>query len=854
MTRLAAAVMGALLASVPAFGGDKRAPRTDLYGDPLPPGAVARLGTVRLRHRGAEVTFSKDGKHLISFGWDGEVRVWDRASGKLVRRKRLKPFGTVALAPGGATAAGWYGSPVRVYDTATGKERNRLPTGHACPLLGFSSDGKLLGVATPGDSGLCIQVWDFARGKIHGVLEGPVNRWPTVIAFRPDSKSLGAIIKREDEGPGGYGEVWLWDVTTGRPIGKKKADKVQGESLAFSPDGKRLAVSGYDGKLHILDPATLEEKAVLRGVGGNQLAFSPDGRLLAGAYQDMIEGYWRLHPLLEHSGVLLWDLKEMKKPRRLPGPGVSARFAFTPDGKTLACHCNGFGSEIRMWDVASGRQLLHRHGHGMPAKALAVSPDGKLVASNAADALYVWKAATGEALHELGGRDDWSHACLFSPDGKRLIAAGSKGILEVWDVTRGKRLQRFKVDPPRNGQVKVHAAATSADGKRLAAVFSGVGTSAQLHTWNLTTGKQLKQRPYQLEVRTRPNDERHHTWIAAHTAFAPDGEVVSVWLGEQVGLENVSTGRLRAVVAKGVGWPMVFSPDGRLLAATLLQEKKDRYRGDDRKGVSLIETATGDEIFRLEIGEFDCLAFTPDGRGLVVADGKSLRVWDTDTGKRLHQRVWPEGIRDAHGKMKVKSLAVLPGGRAVTGMEEGDILVWDLARASWPARKPEGNLGRKELAGLWSDLAGDALRAHRALHMLAAAPAQAVPFLRDHLQAVKAVDAKRVQKLLADLDHKRFAARQAANRELASLRERIEPLLRQTLEGRPSREVRRRLRRILAGPPLLPPETQRTLRAIAALERIDTPEARRLLENLSRSADAPETSAAKAALKRLNRR
>src|SRR5581483_1121905 len=102
-------------------GEEAEPPRTDLYGDPLPPGAVARLGTLRLRHADvAALTFSKDGKLLISCSRDGEVRVWDAATGKLVRRKRLAwkvraPNGLlqapdhISLAPDGATAEAWDG-------------------------------------------------------------------------------------------------------------------------------------------------------------------------------------------------------------------------------------------------------------------------------------------------------------------------------------------------------------------------------------------------------------------------------------------------------------------------------------------------------------------------------------------------------------------------------------------------------------------------------------------------------------------------------------------------------------------------------------------------------------------------
>ena len=116
-------------------GENVKTPRTDLYGDPLPPGAVMRLGTIRLRHVGSEVAFSKDGKQLISCGNDGEVRVWDVADGKLLRRTRLawKPeegelLHTKALSANGAMAATWCRSLVCLYDTNTGKRIGRGPS------------------------------------------------------------------------------------------------------------------------------------------------------------------------------------------------------------------------------------------------------------------------------------------------------------------------------------------------------------------------------------------------------------------------------------------------------------------------------------------------------------------------------------------------------------------------------------------------------------------------------------------------------------------------------------------------------------------------------------------------------
>jgi hypothetical protein len=276
-----------------------------------------------------------------------------------------------------------------------------------------------------------------------------------------------------------------------------------------------------------------------------------------------------------------------------------------------------------------------------------------------------------------------------------------------------------------------------------------------------------------------------------------------------------------------IGRTLPGEPHGRLVVATLVQPGRPRdlvRPTKDSKGLSLIETASGEEIFRLEIGEFDHVAFTLDGCGLVVTDKKDLCVWDTATGERLHRMTWPDSIQDGRGEARICSLVTLPGGRAATGMADGDILIWDLAPSTWPVRKPLGELDREKLDALWTDLAGDTRIAYRAINTLTAAPAQIVPFLKDRLRPAAEVDAKDIETLLADLDSDSFERRETVTRELIGLCDQIEPMLRHAL------------------------------RAIAVLERIGTPEAQQLLEKHGGGAAGRETHEAQAALQRLKRR
>jgi len=163
----------------------------------------------------------------------------------------------------------------------------------------------------------------------------------------------------------------------------------------------------------------------------------------------------------------------------------------------------------------------------------------------------------------------------------------------------------------------------------------------------------------------------------------------------------------------------------------------------------------------------------------------------------------------------------------------------------------------KELESLWKDLADeDAAKAYRAIWKFVASE-QSVTFLRKHLEPARGPDPQRLTRLLADLDSKKYPVREKALEELAKLGELAEPGLKRVLEGKPTLEVRQRVERLLEQleGPIISPDRLRELRAIEALERIGSPEARRLLQDLAKGApEARLTQEAKAADKRLSSR
>jgi WD40 repeat protein len=198
-------------------------------------------------------------------------------------------------------------------------------------------------------------------------------------------------------------------------------------ALAYRPDGQVLAAGEYK-TVTFIDPATGSRKDAMVDLPGTvtAVAFSPDGRYLAAA----------VGKPGSPGEVLLYAVQgEGKKVRRLSAvhKDVILDLTFSPDSTTLATA--SYDTQIKFWDVGSGKELRTLKEHSDSVYALAFSPDGKLLASAAADrAIKVWEAATGKLLYTLGEATDWLYAVAWSPDGKHLAAGGVDKSIRLYEV------------------------------------------------------------------------------------------------------------------------------------------------------------------------------------------------------------------------------------------------------------------------------------------------------------------------------------------------------------------------------------------------------------------------------------
>jgi hypothetical protein len=300
-----------------------------------------------------------------------------------------------------------------------------------------------------------------------------------------------------------------------------------------------------------------------------------------------------------------------------------------------------------------------------------------------------------------------------------------------------------------------------------------------------------------------------------------------------------------------------FSPDGRLLAASL------RYtmRPFDLKprAAVVFDVETGHEVARLtfkpdddnkEADPFRSIAVSSDGRFLATAhpDEKGVRMWELGSGR---ERGRFNGHRDT-----VRSLAFAPDGRTLlSGSDDGTVLVWNLD-GPISQRKQSKPCTAQDAAARWDDLAGlGGTRIDDAVWALARSPDVALPLLREKLRPANAPSPEMLAPLVSDLVHDEHAKRQAAAHCLQSLQEPAETALRAARKKECSAEARRALDLVLESFADKSPETLQRIRAVEVLERIATPEARKLLDTLAEGApQARLTREAKAVVERLERR
>jgi RNA polymerase sigma factor (sigma-70 family) len=645
-------------ASHPVSKAEGRPPAADLHGDPLPPGALMRLGTVRFRpgETVGQIAFSRDGRLLVSTHQNLEANnnpnaicVWDRATGKRLRTfcRQRNPFLALAVSPDGRTLASQsIPGTVRLWDLTTGQELREVtkgglassgPGGPRQRLTGagclFSPDGKLVAARAPD---LAVHLWEVATGRdVARFVAELADDGP--LAFAPDGKTLATSADTT---------IRLWDVATAREVRQIKGHDGPAGAGAFSADGKRLGafvapsdqpfrLTGYvwdvvSGKVLHQVPSALAFFGA---------AFSPDLK------RGLVAGY----------PTVLFDVATGRRVTQFANlDSNNFAIAFSPDGKTVAT--GGTGRAIWLWDAETGKPLTPASGHTGIISSLAVSPDGRTLASTASDPeVWLWDLGTGRTRARLRPAGVTISEAAFSPDGRTLAVMGDDAFVRLLDASTGKELSRLEGMPTQT------ALSFSPDGKLLAAVSRGDGL---IRIWDVASGRLRRQLKALPPAKQKPG--------LLCLAFSPDGRfLVTGGFGPVACVWSVASGeRVRELPGHDY-WvsSLSFSPDGRVLATTCSD-----------KTIRLWEVLSGKERRRLEghTKQVRSVAFAPDGRHLASgSDDQTVRVWDYVAGKEVACFHGHDGV--------VGPLAFSRDGKVLySGGWDTTILAWDVARLKQP--------------------------------------------------------------------------------------------------------------------------------------------------------------------------
>jgi len=822
------------------------APRLDHFGDPLPPGAVGRVGSGRFRHGGeilrflANIAYTPDGKSIVSAASDGSVRMWEAGTGK----SKWQLTGTqeqhfrqgMAISEDGKTLALLSNIGYMLVGCADGKQLagyqwpNKLS--EAISSVAISPDLSTLALGC--DDGL-LRVYDASTGKeMQQIAAGPKSEDepPSALAFSKDGKALFVGENKN----GRQAKVVSFDVVTGKLVRELPIEIPFIAGLVFSDDYRLLLAFGGNyndlakdgnGQAVIWDVQAAKVRNIIKGSRYlRRGVFSPDSKLLALHSRERADRVNR-----EHLGFAIVDAATGEILKSLPSLDYSVSVRFSPDGQTLAA-ATGMGGCITLWDVATGKLQSPSPQPLSPVYIARFLPGDKQLFTMGEDGAAWWDLSRGDPLRYLPGEYMKEYWTALSPDGKTVVKSNFKeSDLALVDVATGQTIRTLSKGSEKSGGfVGPEGVAFSPDGAKL--FLAAGGSDPRVLVWEVATGRLL-------------HEWKSLTESVYRVAVSPDGRWLASWTPETDGdirLWDIAAAKLvrRLTPRSGSAATAAFSADSSQLVTIVNRERFPVLGGE----LQVWDVVTGAELpaFRGAKERFFCAAMTADGRMISAGHvDHTLRLLEVASGL---ERAKIEGHQQrAHSLDFSKDSRLL-----AAASSDAPVYLWDpyaLEKSHYSAKLTVNDQGE-----LWQALAGlDATKAFQAMRELIARPTEAVSLMRKGWQALPRATVQQVEKWIAEVEDSQYAVREKAVAQLQRFGASHEALLRQARDKAASLELRRRLDIILER---RDPEKLRRTRMLEVLERIGTGPAQRLLQEFADQPEDTELSReAGAGLKRL---
>jgi len=595
----------------------------DRLGDPLPEGAVARLGTNRMRFGVADLCYLPDGRGVFAKG--GRVEIWNLAAGEPETTHQVSDSSiasVVARQDGKALLLADRSGKVYEWDVQSSEILHSFGTEQSglCRAR-YSPDEKR--VLTTGASPPTLKEWDLATGRERVAITGSMHSFREGI-YGPKGKT--AVV----DGINGSGPLLAhYDLSDGRLLKEWLNDYyTHARSLTLSADGERLLV----GSRHKATEWLLDEYKLLETYTGHHghavvsVAYSNDpNQILTGSRDGSIRRWnrtegevlvrWCPHSthvthmavspdgqwVLSYAGGMVAETSLQTGEPRMKwdrhDQAVQA-VAFLPDGEHVVSGSSD--GTLRVWNPSSGQCLRTIPGASLGAYAVAVSPDGSKAAAGCKDGvLREFHLTDGSMLRELEGHLGYVRSVAYTHDGAQLLSSADDGSIRVW--TPDKLEPTAVLQGHRGG---VLAMAASKDGRRL---LSG-GRDGTVRLWDLKEAKLLETL------------EGHRSWVGA-VALSGDGRHgLSTGYDSRLLRWDLETGQIvTEMTDKRNHYALVLSADGTRA-----------YSGGDNRGIACWDITSGKLLSetRAHSGPVRALAISPDGKTVVTAsEDTTLLVW-----------------------------------------------------------------------------------------------------------------------------------------------------------------------------------------------------------------------------------
>jgi WD40 repeat protein len=610
-------------------------------------------------HNGAidSVSFSPSGQVLASASADGTIKFWDVTTGKVIStldKNKIK-IHSFSFIKDRLLAFDSADGTIKFWNVTTGEVINTLNKSEiGVKGVTFSSNGQVASRSADNT----IKLWDVTTGKVFNTLKTDKHggRGESII-FSPDGQWLASVIGQWENSKDGA-IVTIWNVTTGKAINTFKITS-DGfiDSLSFSPNGQLLASAGEDQIIHLWDVATGKEIKTFTGHTNriSSVSFSANGQMLASTSWD--------------TTIKFWDVATGEEIKTFTGHKTKLNsLSFSPNGNLLAS--GSLDGAIKLWDTSPQQEVIpldssHLVGDGIVGDGISFSPDRQLLAStqkavyeNQKNLIKLWDVASHKEITILTGHWHWIKSVNFSPDGQWLASAAWDHTIKLWNIRACIETTTCEASETLElpSSQFVESVSFSPNGKLLASAGNvGWGQNNDIQIWDVAT-RPINSKPIKIL-------QGHKNFIAS-IRFSPDGKLlasaasdhtIKIW-DVDAGIEIKTLEGHRDQVNE-----VSFSPDGKLLASASNDET-----------IKLWNITTGIEIrtFTEHTGSVSRVIFSPDGKWLVSSSGdNTIKLWDVATGKVTNT---------LRGQSGIQNLSLSNDGQLLVSQNYEQVLLWNV--------------------------------------------------------------------------------------------------------------------------------------------------------------------------------